>query len=135
MIYTGIVALFCLLLSASPGPDKVLARNGTFVLNQSDLSLYFQILSFMIEESLTHEEQEEIKEEVIDAFNEYPEQIEAECWALSETLTFLNMAPGIDKVMEIRNNLFETLIEYEKKGNSNSFVRISRLHKPEIFLP
>lgn len=129
-----IVSLLHISLIAYTGPDKILARCGTHVLTQSDMDQYYEILSFMIEQKLEISEEQEIAEEVIRAFQEFPKQIEAEAWALTETLRVLQTDPSPSQVVDIRNTLFETLIEYEQKGNKSAFINIARRHKPEKFL-
>lgn len=135
IVLAYLLALFGTHLSARLGPDKILARSGGHVFTQSDMNLYHQILGFMIGQALDPSEQQEIQEEVISTFKEYPRQIEAECWALKETLALLESKPGLARETEIRNTLFETLIEYEQKGNESAFIEISRRYKPEKFLP
>lgn len=128
-----LLGLFCMTLPARAVPDKILARNGEYILTQSDMNLYYQILSFMIESELNEVEKRAIKTEVIAAFKEYPQQIEAECWALTETLALLKTDLDHKKVIEIRDTLFETLNEYEKKNNQSSFVQIVRTYRPDKF--
>jgi len=121
-------------LSAHAEPDKVLARSGEHKFTQSDMNLYYQILSFMIGKPLNKSEKIEVKGEVLAAFREYPQQIEAECWALTETLALLKTDLDRKEVTDIQDNLFETLSEYAKKDNRSTFVQIARTYRPDKFL-
>lgn len=133
--FLGLILLLLTHQLLLAGPDRILAKKENYTLYQSELGRYQQILSFMIDQELTQAENEEIKEEVVQAFLQNPRQIKEECWALKETLNYLQMHTDAPAQEKVRSILFETLFEFEKKGGKNAFIRIIDRHGLREHLP
>ena len=102
--------------------------NGDYTLTVEHVSVYEQYLEFAIGQKITKEETLLIQKEVIAQFEAEPFQIMSEVRSLKEMLKMIPFTTSQER-KSMRENILDTIHDFEKDGHTNVFVEIAKTHR------